>query len=150
MRGHTHLLFAILFGILYFDYFAGEIGLWLKLGFAALLIVGALLPDIDQSESSASHKAPFLSGIVRAFSKHRGIMHSIWIPLIIFLVAKFVVSRFFYMPDIIMMGFVVGYFSHLLGDIFTVQGITPFSPVSKFRLKGWFKTCGIAESELGI
>ena len=150
MKGHTHLLFALLLGILYFDYFIGEIGLALKIAFAAMLVIGALLPDIDQKESSASHKAPVLSGLVRLFSKHRGIMHSVWIPVIIFLVAKFIVVKYFNLPDLILMGFLIGYSSHLIGDAITVQGISPITPLHKFKLRGLMKTGGIAEAVIGI
>jgi len=149
MKGHTHLLFAILFGLLYFDHFVAEVSIWLKIGFSAMLVIGALMPDIDQKESSASHKAPWLSGIIRFFSKHRGIMHSIWIPLILLLIAKFVVVRFLNLPDLILMGFLIGYGSHLLSDMLTVQGITPFSPL-KFKINGFVKTGGIAEAVIGI
>jgi len=150
MKGHTHLLFALVLGILYFDYFVGDIGLVLKLAFSAMLVIGALLPDIDQQESSASHKAPILSGFVRLFSKHRGIMHSIWIPVAIFLLAKLVVVKFFNLPDLILMGFLIGYSSHLLGDAITVQGINPIAPLHKFKIRGLMKTGGIIETIVGI
>lgn len=144
------MLFAVLLGLLYFDYFIGDAGLWLKIAFAATLIFGALLPDIDQQESSASHKMPILSGFVRLFSRHRGIMHSIWIPIVLFLIAKFVVVKFFNLPDMMLMGFLIGYASHLLADSFTVQGIEPFTPFSRFRARGWMRTGGIVEAVIGI
>ncbi|MBD3263230.1 hypothetical protein GF374_02520 [Candidatus Woesearchaeota archaeon] len=150
MKGHTHLLLAVLFGVLYFDYFIGGTTFWMKIGFAAMLIVGALLPDIDQEESSASHKSPWLSALVRSFSKHRGIMHSIWIPIIIFLIAKFLIVKYFHLPDLILMGFLIGYTSHLAGDAITKKGIVPLSPFSKFRIRGLMKTGGLAETIVGI
>ncbi len=145
MKGHTHILFAIVLGTLYFDYF--DAGNWLlKLGFAGTLIFGALLPDIDQAESMMSHKHKVMSGFARAIDKHRGIFHSIWIPLGIFLVAHFIISKYFTIPNLLLMGLLIGYGSHLLADSFTVQGIAPLHPLHKRRVRGFIKTGGIIET----
>lgn len=145
MKGHTHLIFAIVLGTLYFDYFT--VGDWLlKLGFAFTLIVGALLPDIDEKQSTVSHKHPILHSIAASLDKHRGIFHSIWIPVIMFLVAHFVISRYFSIPSLLLMGLFIGYGSHLLADSFTVQGIKPLHPLHKGKLRGLIKTGGITET----
>lgn len=149
MKGRTHLLFAILFGLWYYDFFVEEISLPMKLIFSAMLVIGAMLPDIDQAESSVSHKVPFIASIIQFFSKHRGVMHSIWIPLITLLVAKIIVVKFFNFPDVILMGFLIGYSSHLFSDALTVQGIKPFAPFG-FKLTGFIKTGGIIEAVVGI
>lgn len=145
MKGHTHLIFAIVLGTLYFDYFTS--GDWLlKFGFALTLIIGALLPDIDEKQSSISHKHPVLHGLAASIDKHRGVFHSIWVPVIIFLIAHFVISRYFSIPSLLLMGLFIGYGSHLLADSFTVQGIAPLHPIHKGRMKGLIKTGGIAET----
>ncbi len=144
MKGHTHIIFAVVLGTLYFDYFTS--GDWmLKLGFAATLIFGALLPDIDEKKSTLSHKHPLLHSLAASIDKHRGLFHTIWIPLIIFLVSHFVISRYFSIPNLLLMGLFIGYGSHLLADSFTLQGTAPLHPIHKGRIKGMIKTGGILE-----
>ncbi len=158
MKGHTHIYIAVLAGSLYFNYFGGTRDWILAVGFAIALIFGALLPDIDERESSISHKLPLISKVVSGLSKHRGIFHSIWIPIVFVLVAKFVISQlllliemlgisvsgYFALPNLVLAGLVVGYVSHLLSDALTVEGVAPFHP-AKFRLKGFIKTGSFLE-----
>jgi inner membrane protein len=144
MKGHTHIYIAILAGSLYFNYFGGTKDWLLAIGFAIALIFGALLPDIDERQSSISHKLPLTSKIVAGFSKHRGIFHSVWIPIILILIAKFVISRYFALPNLVLVGLVVGYVSHLLADGMTVDGVAPFHPV-KWKIRGFIKTGSILE-----
>ncbi len=142
MKGHTHIIFAVVLGTLYFDYFSS--GNWLlKLGFALTLVFGALIPDVDQPQSTMGRKHPWLN---KLSDKHRGIFHSIWIPVIIFLIAHFVISRFFSVPTLLLMGFFIGYGSHLLADSFTIQGTAPLHPLHKGRIKGLIRTGSILET----
>jgi len=145
MRGHTHILFAVALGSLYFNHFST--GDWIsKAGFALALIFGALLPDIDEKESTMSKQHPFWNRIANSLSAHRGLFHTIWIPIIIFLVAYFVVSKYFAIPALMLMGFFIGYGSHLIADSMTVQGTTPLHPVHRGRINGFIKTGGILET----
>jgi len=80
MKGHTHILFGALIGGIYFQYF-GSGDIFIKFLFTGALIFGALLPDIDNKDSSISNKMPKLSRTITLFFKHRGFLHSIWIPL---------------------------------------------------------------------
>ena len=145
MKGHTHIIFAVVLGTLYFDYFSS--GDWLlKLGFAATLIFGALLPDVDQRGSTMARKHKVLHGIASSIDKHRGIFHTIWIPILIFLFAHFVISRYFSIPSLLLMGLFIGYGSHLLADSFTIQGTRPLHPLHKGRIRGLIKTGGLLES----
>jgi len=141
MRGFTHVLVGMFAGSLYFDYF-GQGGLLLKFGFAGMLLLGALLPDIDEKESSISNKFPGLSKIATSISKHRGIFHSIW-PLVILAIIVYVIHN--QIADFLLIGLTVGYASHLVGDSITKQGIMPFHPLHKAKLKGFIKTGGLAE-----
>jgi inner membrane protein len=144
MKGHTHMLFAMLIGGIYFNYFGGG-SLLLKLGFAGCLILGALLPDIDEVNSTISHKAPTISKFVQGLTNHRGIMHSIWVPIALFLILTFLLGRIISIPNLLVMGLVVGYSSHLLSDCLTVQGIKPFHPLHKFQIRGFIRTGGLLE-----
>ncbi|PJC45472.1 hypothetical protein CO037_01280, partial [Candidatus Pacearchaeota archaeon CG_4_9_14_0_2_um_filter_30_8] len=53
---------------------------------------------------------------------------------------------YFYFPSI-SLGFLVGYGTHLLGDLVTKQGLRLFYPF-KFRIHGFLKTGGKIESFL--
>lgn len=125
MLGSTHLLFSFLFGSFLLSYlhiggFAGRII------FAALLLVGAFLPDIDL-------KMPF--------TKHRGIFHTIW-PVLLILIANFFLAK--YLPFSIA-AIAIGYGSHLVADAMTPFGIAPLHPLAKYEIKGPIRTGGIVE-----
>lgn len=127
MLSTTHLLFSLLFGSFLFDYLhpSSFIG---KILFAAFLLAGTFIPDLDS-------KLPFF--------KHRGIFHTIW-PVIGILIAGFWLEkmRFLLLP------FVVGYGSHLIADMITPFGVAPVFPLSKHRIRGPVKTGSFLE--LGI
>ena len=139
MNGLTHMLIGILFGMLYFDYIGVGGGFTIKALFAAFLIFGALLPDADQPNSYVSRKIPIISW----FTKHRGVMHSIWIPLLLFVTA-IIYPRY----EIYLMAIIIGYLTHLAADSITLQGIRPFQPFNIFHLRGPIQTGGITETIL--
>jgi membrane-bound metal-dependent hydrolase YbcI (DUF457 family) len=125
MLGSTHLLFSFLFGSFLMSYLhvGGFVG---QIIFAALLLVGAFLPDTDLH----------MPGV-----KHRGIFHTIW-PIILILIANFFLAK--YLPFSIA-ALAIGYGSHLVADAMTPFGIAPLHPLSKFEIKGPIKTGGIVE-----
>lgn len=107
------------------DFANGSFG---RLGIAGLLIWGALMgastPDIDQG-------LPI---------KHRGITHSLWIPLLFLGVACWVyktqpISVMVTLVGILpfLTGFITGYLSHLVADAFSTSGIAWFYPLQGYR-----------------
>ena len=131
----THLLFGITFFLLLKDYFFG--GNILVLFF--LVLLGAILPDIDESNSKISKEAGFLGTIVSFLFKHRGIFHS----LVLAVLVSFLLGWFWQWPYGIAL--FVGYLSHLLADGLTPMGVQIFYPLSKFKLRGPVKTGGWGE-----
>jgi membrane-bound metal-dependent hydrolase YbcI (DUF457 family) len=125
MLNSTHLLFSFLFGSLFLDYIHPS-SLIAKIIFAALLLIGTSLPDLDL-------KIPSL--------KHRGILHTIW-PVILILILNVVLARF--LPFSIA-ALALGYGSHLFADAITKEGVTPLSPLSKQEIKGPIKVGSLAE-----
>ena len=125
MLSSTHLLFSFLFGSLFLDYIHPAT-LFAKIMFAALLLIGTSLPDIDL-------KFPTL--------KHRGILHTIW-PVVIILVANYFLRN--YMPFSIT-ALALGYGSHLFADAITKEGVAPLYPLSKQEIKGPIKVGSLAE-----
>jgi inner membrane protein len=113
-----HLLFSTLIFIiikLYYDYSLGLIA------FIAC-IFAALLPDIDHPNSKISKKLFLISWILNFFLRHRGLTHSfICLGLILF------GTTFFHSHEITY-GILIGYGSHLLGDMSTTMGVPLFWP----------------------
>lgn len=125
MLGATHLLFSFLFGSLFLDYvFPGS--LVAKIIFAALLLAGTFLPDLDL-------KIPAL--------KHRGVFHTIW-PVIIILIVNAVFAKYLPFPIIAL---AIGYGSHLIADSITKFGTMPLYPLSKQKISGPIDTGSISE-----
>jgi len=124
MRGTTHILFAILIGVIFLQ----EFPIFTLLGkylFIVFLIIGATLPDFDQKSF---------------WFDHRGVSHSIFLPAILAGLAWL-----FFAP---IYGLAMGFFSHIISDSLTKQGWKPFTPFSKFRIRGFISTGGLAETLL--
>jgi len=130
----THLMLGIVSFFLVKGYFNANI--W----FFLVLLLGAILPDIDEYKSKINQWSGIIGKTVSLLVKHRGIFHSFVFALFLF----FVISSFF--------GFtygwalLIGYFSHLVGDSLTPMGVQMFYPFSKFKLKGPIKTGSIYET----
>jgi inner membrane protein len=107
-------------------------------------IVGALLPDIDQNNSTIRHKTGtargqgplgWVGGIFAAvFGGHRGFTHTgLCLGLVGWLLWRYVPA---WWHPIAMMG-LVGYASHLVADMLTEGGIPLFWPLSARRIGLW-------------
>ncbi|MBI2041269.1 MAG: metal-dependent hydrolase [DPANN group archaeon] len=128
MRSNTHILLGILAGSVYFHYFPNH-NIVLQILFSLALIFGVLLPDIDEAHSTIGQRAGFVSKLIQKIFKHRGFFHSAWMILILYALFQFVVSKYLAINNFVLMGFLVGYAAHLLGDAITVNGIKPFYPL---------------------
>lgn len=133
MQWKTHLLFAALVVLLWLKHFSIQNSLF----FALVALFSSIIVDIDKADSKAGRKLWPLSLIIEFFLRHRGLLHSFWIPLLFYVLVKNV-------SLIIASGFFVGYVSHLLLDALTVQGVTFFYPLH-YRWKGFFVTGSFLE-----
>ncbi|MFV9997149.1 MAG: metal-dependent hydrolase [Arsenophonus endosymbiont of Dermacentor nuttalli] len=97
-------------------------GDWLHLLAGALL--GALLPDIDHPSSHLGRLFRFISVPVCRLCGHRGFTHSLLAWLLIVLLSTQLPSNY-WLSDALIQAFLLGYFSHLIGDMLTTNGI-PF------------------------
>jgi len=129
MLSRTHLVIA-LFGILLLLNHVEN-----QLVFVFVVLFVTLLPDIDSSTSRLGRKG--ISKVITAFTKHRGIFHSLIFVLVIYLVLLF------YWP-VVSFGFLFGYCLHLFTDCFTKRGVRLFYPL-KFRIRGFIKSGGKIE-----
>jgi len=97
-----------------------------------------LLPDIDSAFSSVGRHKVFRP-LQWVFS-HRGIIHSYTFAMVLA-----IVLACFY--PVLAFPFFLGYSFHLFLDAFTVQGITPFWPLSK-KSEGKITTGGRVENAI--
>lgn len=131
MMFYTHLAFALLTSLIAIK-FLHVSNIYLFILVACFV---ALLPDIDDASSKLGRKHKIIS---RIFS-HRGILHSIFPPLILYLLFNFLNY------NTIALGILIGYLSHLFIDAFTLQGINFLHPFSSFRISGFIRTGKLLE-----
>jgi len=106
--------------------------------FFGLVLLGAVLPDIDSPNSFISNKL-FLLKPFTLLTKHRGIFHSLIGALILPGLVFYLISRTY--------GFALflGYVSHLLIDGLTLEGVNFLHPISKLHLSGFVETGKLLE-----
>ena len=134
MMFKTHLVVSLLLSLILFPFFSLD-----EIIFLIVFIIGSIFPDID-AQTSFIGKRAWLFG---KFFLQRGIFHSIWMLLLL-------VSVIWIFEPKLALVFGLGYVSHLMLDTLNHAGIRPFHPISRFRIKGYFKTGGIAEKTIFI
>jgi len=132
----SHLALGFLAGL----FFVGFFGMNMPFLFIILVTLFSGLPDIDHPKSKYGRKLFFISIPISWISKHRGIFHSVYIPILLF----FVLGYFGY--NYLGMAIVIGYFSHLVGDALTKQGINFLHPFSTFEIRGPITTGAYLET----
>lgn len=135
MMSKTHLALGILLGLVIIDYLGPES----PIIFAGVLVFASVLPDIDVPKSNVGKAFRPLSWIISLLFGHRGLMHTIFPPLIFGLV----IWALGYMS--VAVAFTAGYTLHLVADAITLQGLMPLFPLSKKRISCLIKTGGITE-----
>jgi len=133
MMFKTHLVFALLLGILFIQIF--EIEYWYL--FLGITLVVASIPDIDFHKSQVGKKTKPVSFIINLFFGHRGLFHSLLFALALFLLIGYFGS------NTLAAAALLGYSSHLILDGFTKQGIMPFTPLSNLKISGFMRSGGI-------
>jgi len=165
MTYKTHVSTALLVSSIYFIYIQKiDLSLPIVLLLAIFTIIGSSVPDLDTPTGKVWHKVPAGSIIGRIVSPifiggHRHLSHSLLgmglftclFSLLIHIVAK----HFSVLPvtdDLILLSFIMGYFSHIFADLFTEAGVPllfpigyhfgiPPDPLGKVRIKTgkWFE-----------
>lgn len=126
MKGSTHLALGAALGVAIGSQAAQYTGS-LPLGIisATACIAGSLFPDIDIQGSRISRRAKLLSKTASFAFGHRGFLHS---PL--FLVV-FSAVLWTFLPCYVILGFCVGFISHLVLDLLNPAGIPLLFPYKK-------------------
>lgn len=133
MQFRTHLLAAIIVAFLIIQ--NGNIPN--PILFFIIFCSATLLPDIDLPESKLGKKIWPFSLIINIFFGHRGILHSIFIPL------AFVIIGYIVNLPWIGIALAGGYIVHLCMDMLTPSGIR-FLGIGK-PVRGFIKTGGALE-----
>jgi|SRR3989344_2376664 len=137
MMYYTHFAFGLLVGLLSLDFF----NIKNKILFMLIALFFSLFPDIDERRSKIGKKTKLLSGIINFIFGHRGLVHTIYIPLILFFI-------FYNMNKETGIAVLIGYFSHLFMDAMTKQGIRPLYPIINKRIDGCIRTNSLLEKIL--
>lgn len=131
----THLLLGILFYLIFHRFFAGGN----EIIFFLMVLLGSILPDIDERSSTINRWTGVFGKVISFFFKHRGIFHSLFLALLLFLVISVYGSTYY------ATALLLGYIAHLVGDSFSPSGIQMFYPFSQFKFKGPLKVGGFLE-----
>ena len=135
--GRTHFAItalALLLFLPHISYFSD------KVVFILVAALATYIPDIDTENSKFGKYLG--AGIVRFFTKHRGLFHSLTFCIAVSLVLA-LIFPIFALP------FFLGYGLHILADSFTLEGVTPFWPSKK--VSSWkIKTGSIKETSVFV
>lgn len=105
-----HIAVALFTGFV-LDYFVLNLNIIDTAMFYPALLLGAIYPDIDMTNSFIGRRV-LLSGIISFFFMHRTITHSIFLMTIIFYIAYLLWG-----VNAILAGFTIGFVTHILGDL---------------------------------
>ena len=133
---HTHVLLGIVVFLFFKDFFSGGN----ELIFFFMVLLGSVLPDIDERRSRINRWSGFVGTVIAFFAKHRGFFHSVTLYFILLLVITAYWSNYY------AWGLFIGYVAHLIGDGITRMGVPVFYPFSQFKIKGPIKVGGFVES----
>jgi len=129
MIKRTHLVIGLAFALLFLPHVNN------KLVFFPVILICALLPDIDSPSSYLGHNKIFRP--LQWFAEHRGVLHSFTLCIIASIFFAFILP-------VLALPFFLGYSSHLAADSFTQEGITPFWPWKRGST-GFVRTGGSSE-----
>lgn len=102
-----------------------------------MILLSSVFVDIDLSKSKVGRRTRPISNIINIIFSHRGIIHSAYIPLLLFLIL--------YINNYASVGIaiLIGYIGHLLLDGLTKEGVNLFYPFLEFR--GFVRVGGLIE-----
>jgi len=130
----THLLITLFFVLIFLSSVEN------KVVFVVVALIATFIPDIDTKFSKLGKRKVFRP--LQFFVSHRGFLHSfVFLGLVSFI--------FYLFLPIVMLGFALGYGSHLVADSLTIQGIKPFYPFKR-RWHWRIKTGGKLEVVLFV
>jgi inner membrane protein len=136
MMFFTHLAFGIFLGLLMIKFDFLDINN--NFLFLIIMIASSTIPDLDIATSIISKKTRNATYAISYFFKHRGIIHSIFVPIILFIITYTINKD-------IALAIIIGYSSHIILDSLTKTGTRPFVPITKYKIKGFLKTHSVED-----
>ncbi len=134
MLFQTHLMLGIVFFLLLENFFPDN-----QFVVLFLVLLGSILPDIDDYRSKINQWSGFIGRIIAFFTQHRGMFHSLLLYLGLFFVMAYFWEEYYGRA------LFLGYLAHLIGDGMTKQGLQVFYPFSKFKVRGPVRVGGYLE-----
>lgn len=107
--------------------------------FFFLVLLGSVLPDIDERKSKIAKGSGLIGLVVGFFFKHRGFFHSLAFLVLIVLLVKLFFGPFY------AWGLFLGLAGHLLLDGISKKGINWFYPFYGEEMRGFIKVGGWGE-----
>ncbi len=126
----THLAGGIFSAVYFGSFFGIDSDSSQRVVAVMVAAVFAMLPDIDMVKSKLGRRLQPFSTIAAFVFRHRGFLHSFVFAALVYFAMRYL------FPPAIAAAAALGYFSHLLLDSLTKDGVRPFSPLLKFRLRG--------------
>jgi len=131
----THILLGIILFLSVKDFFIGGN----VIIFFLLVLLGSILPDLDEPQSKINQWTGIFGKIITFFFKHRGVLHSLWMHIILFFVMWHYFSLYY------AKALFLGYIAHIIGDMITPRGVQLWWPFSEWKIKGPVKVGGFFE-----
>lgn len=111
---------------------------WVSLVLSA---AGSYAPDIDMQTTHTGRQHATASKVINKFGGgHRGITHTLLVPLIIFAIMiglNNVLSQYKYVAMVVLsplFGFLYGYLMHIFADLFNGKGCPILWPISRSKV----------------
>lgn len=110
-------------------------------------MLGSIFPDIDIANSYINKKLKIPALLTKIIFKHRGLFHSLLIPLILLLLSLIFQKQ--PLISLTLISFSFGIISHVFLDSLTPAGVFLFWPFP-IKIKGTIKTSSLKETLLFI
>ncbi|GGJ58550.1 inner membrane protein [Anoxybacillus voinovskiensis] len=139
MRYHSHVMVSLCIGAAA----AAYTHLPFTASYTAGVVIGSLLPDIDEPKSYVGRRSFGMANKVKEAFGHRGMTHSL---VVWGAIAAIVIGE---SSSPFSLGFVLGYLFHILEDFLSVQGVPLLWPfqTKKYKLP-LYRTGSIIEKLL--
>lgn len=129
MMHYSHLAFGLLVSLLSIEF----LGIKNKVLFVLIVLFFSRFPDIDLPHSKIGKKHKILSSLLNFIFGHRGFLHALYVPIILFFIIDLINYEF-------ALATFIGYVSHLFLDALTKAGIKPLYPLLNIKINGPLKT----------
>lgn len=140
MLFQTHILLGIIVFLLLKDFFTGGN----QYLFLFLLLLGSILPDIDEPHSKINKWSGFVGKWITFLFQHRTMFHSLFLHTTLFLILRYYWNTYY------ASALFLGYFAHIMGDMLTPFGVALLYPFSMRKVRGPIRVGGVVEKGIMV